>query len=242
MSKKSISAWIKAKSGWGGPYEAIVEAALYHAQHSDHPDIAFEGTTLELATALYLEHAKKAGATGGLYCTWRHVAEKLVNSLRLQPGQTVFIPGMGLGALDSAVRTLEPQAKVVGVECQDWLVRVGQAAGLPVEGGDFLNGVAVPQFAQRIPFCDTVLCNPPMGRLWGHNAVEREFLDRIAGLTHTSQKVAILLPGEPGHFWKQLPNKFANLRSTFHIEEEEFIANAAAPKSIIVTRYLLERS
>lgn len=235
MSKKSIPAWLKKNNGWGGPYEKIVEAITYHAGHGDHPNIAFEGSTLELATALYTEHAKKAGVSGGLYCTWRNVAEKMAKSLNLQPGDTVLIPGLGLGALYQAVHTVQPEASALGVECQEWLVQIARAVEMPVVHGDFLDGVMIPYHFNK------VLCNPPMGKLWGSNAVERLFLDKIAERTIAGEKVAILLPGNPGHFWKQLTKNYEYLHSAFHIVEEEEIQNAAAPKSILTTRYLLER-
>lgn len=235
MSKVSIPYWLKKNNGWGGPYEKIVEAVLYYAQHRDHPDIAFEGSTLALATELYTTHAHKAGAAGGLYCTRPDVAEKMARSFKLRPSQVVLIPGLGLGALAEAALAVQPEALLVGVECQDWLVRVAQAARLPVTPGDFLNGVSLPAVG-------AVLVNPPYGNLWGSKQIERDFMARVAAVTQPGVKIAALLPGEPGFFFDKLPNAFAPLRTLFEIEEAEYYPEGAAlPRSIPCTRYLLTR-
>lgn len=235
MTKQSIPAWLKRNSGWGGPYEKLVEAAQLHAQTGDHPQIAFEGTTLEMVTAIYLEHAKKAGTFDGLYCTWRHVADKMAASLKLQPEDVLLIPGLGLGALYDAARRIQPELCIVSVECQNWLVQVAEAAGIGVVKGDFLNGLSLPLQINK------VLCNPPMGKLWGFNKVEGEFLERITERTLPGNLVAILLPGEPGYWWDKLPGKYSWLRQAYDTQEAEMTQNAAAPKSITCTRYLLER-
>ncbi len=236
MSKKSIPAWLKQNNGWGGPYEAIVGAITYYAHQGDHPDIAFEGSTLELATELYTTHAKKAGAAGGLYCTGREVAEKMAKSLNLRKGHVVLNPGSGLHSLTQAVRTVEPRTTIVCVECQDWLVKISQAVGLPVIPGDFESGVMLREDI------DAVIVNPPWGKLWGSNQIEREFMSRIAAVTQPSVRVAALLPGTPGHFFEKLTNGFAPLRSLYAVIETEFYPDGAAlPKSLPCTRYLLER-
>lgn len=237
MSKKSIPYWVKQNGGgWGRIFEKMVEVAQVHTTTGDHPDVVCEGkTTLELITEIYIEYAKKVGAADGLYCTWRNVAEKMAKSLKLQPGDKVLIPGLGLGALYQAVETVQPEAEVFGVECQRWLVQIAEAVQMPVVHGDFLDGVSIP-----FNF-DKVLCNPPMGKLWGHNKVECEFLEKIADRTVAGDQVAILLPGDSDSFWGKLLKKHEWLRSTFGIKEEELLTNAAAPKSITVTRYLLEK-
>ncbi|MBE7473138.1 MAG: hypothetical protein HS114_28745 [Anaerolineales bacterium] len=235
MSKQSIPTWLKRNNGWGGPYEKIVEAALHHAQHGEYPNIAFEGTTLELVTAIYVEHAKRAGALDGLYLTWRNVADKMANSLDLQPDDVLLIPGFGLGALYDAARRIQPELRIVSVECQNWLVQIAEAVGISLIKGDFLGGVSLPLKVNK------VLCNPPMGRLWGYNKVEADFLAAIARHTQPGDLVAILLPGEPGYWWEKLPNAHKPLNDLFEIQEEELVANPAAPKSITCTRYLLER-
>lgn len=235
MSKVSIPYWLKKHNGWGGPYEAIVKAVAEHATTGDCAEIAFEGSALELATALYTQYAQKAGAADGLYCTHRHVAEKMAKSLMLKPNDIVLIPGLGLGALYQAVRTVQPEAHPLGVEIQQWMVDIAGAVGMPCIHGDFLDGVIIPSNFTK------VLCNPPMGRVFGVNRVECEFLEKIADRTVAGDLVAILLPNDSEFFWKKLLKKHEWLRDAFSIEEEELIANATAPKSITVTRYLLER-
>ena len=244
MPKQSIPYWVKQHARNGNAREAIVEAAQVYARQGQHPQIAFEASpasspqaaVLELATALYAEYTKKVGAIDGLYCTWRNVADKMAKSLNLQPNDTVLIPGLGLGALYEAARRAQPEVILVIVECQEWLVKIVEAAGIHAIHGDFLDGISIPITTRA------TLCNPPMGRLWGHAKIECEFLSKIAERSYTGDLTAILLPGQPGYFWDKLPKSYDWLSNAFEVKEAELIANPAAPKSIVVTRYLLERA
>lgn len=245
MSKQSIPYWVKrTRNGGGDFYGKLTDACLaFAAAGGDHPQIAFEGSStgslqssvLELGSQLYAEYAKKAGAMEGLYCTWRHVADKMAASLKLEERDVLLIPGFGFGALYEAARRIQPRMQIGAVEVQPWLVRIAEAAEVPVIHGDFVDGCALPLFVTK------VLCNPPMGRVYGQQMAEAEFMTKIADITDAGHLVAILLPGGPGEWWGKLRNKHAWLEKAFEVKEAELIANAAAPKSITVTRYLLER-
>lgn len=235
MSKQSIQTWLKKHNGYQGPYGAIAEAVTLHAEKGDHPGILFEGTALELATALYTEQAKKTGALNGLYCTRPEVAFKMAQSLQLRAGMTVLNPGSGLLALTDAVYKVSSELRVINIENQDWLVQACQAAGRDVWPGDFL------ELSTTFPEFDAVIVNPPWGKMWGYGNIDAEFMTHIVARAKSGTRIAALLGGERDYWFEKLKRKYQGLQDQLRIIETQYYQNGASlPKSIPCTRYLLE--
>jgi len=183
----SLAYWVKQNTRFESqPETVLLDAIKTYAERGEHPTLAFAGTPLELANALYIEWRKKPGAYPGLFPTPLDVALRAARLLNLQTGQIVCDPGAGFGNLSWAVR--ECGGVPLGVEAQPWAQQVNQALGLGAVCADFLDGFRPPEF-------DAVIVNPPYGRVYNHADAALDFLLRIAALSRPGTRVAAILPG-----------------------------------------------
>ncbi len=210
--KYSLAYWVKQNTRFvSQPETVLLDAIKTYAECGEHPALAFTGTPLELANALYIEWRKKPGAYPGLFPTPLDVALRAAQLLELQPGQRVLDVGSGLGNLSWAVR--ECGGVPIGVEVQPWAQQVNQALGLGAVCADFLDGYRPPEF-------DAVIVNPPYGRVYGHADAALDFMLRIAGLSPSGVRVAAILPS--GFMDEGKARKaYAEMRRFFHVIKQE---------------------
>ena len=177
------------------PEEVIAAAARVHFNGSDEHGIAFDGSAHELLNLLYTEHRRNMRCVHwGLFPTPMHVARRLAELLDLGPHRTVFDPGAGLGNLLAAA--MERGARAHGMECQAWLVAPPDpllpALGFDVIRGDFLD------FPQAVRPFDTVMVNPPFGRIGSSSDATTDFMARLADIAPPHATIGAILPKD--HF------------------------------------------
>lgn len=216
--------WVKQHRGYDCD-DAMASAVQHYIEHGDHPEMAFTGTALELANALYTESRKRIQPALGAYFTPPDVAARMADSLRLTPSMVVLDPCAGIGNLMHAV--IERGAYTVGWELQFRLAHLAQILGYAVTIG---NGLAVDTVAP-----DAVIINPPFGNMQGHADIAVEFM---RGAAAYGVPVAAILP----RGWLTQARKSHREVATLYdvVDSEDLPAATFAPlTSIVTTRYLL---
>lgn len=242
MSEKySIPCWVKKTLEHVSiPENEIIDAVRVYTRDGEHPGIRFDGSTIELTNELYIEWRKRYGVDGGFFPTPYDIAKKVTGLLPVSPGDVVLDPGCGFGNLSLAVQE-RCGCEVVGVELQWYAAHIAEMVGVStVVHGDFVgdawsecdNGCSVPEF-------DAVITNPPYGKVFARNNIERDFLNRIADLAKPGTPVAVILPRD--HMEKKRPKAHVAMCERFSIvDRQELCEGAFKPLTSIETSvYLL---
>ena len=142
--KYSLAYWAKKCMNAWSPEKDLLAAVQEYVQNGEHTQIDFNGTPLELATALYLERFKRG-----------------TPALNIVSGMRVLDPGCGFGALSQAV---EQRGGVpILVEYSNAIVPIAQAlwGEKRVHYADFTDGFRPPAF-------DATIVNPSYGKVFNH--------------------------------------------------------------------------
>jgi predicted RNA methylase len=235
----------KGIQGWDPTNEFVDIVSTYATNGNRHPQIAYEGPAPYFAAALYAEHYKRGGGTGsGFFPTNMRIADQMVDWLGAGEGMTILDPGAGFGALGWAVQ--QRGAKPIMLEWAQWINRIGNAAwgvkltpdlsfdgDLPIALADFVNGYAPPPF-------DAVIANPPFGKVFGHAAIEIDFMNKIADCSPRGTPVCVLLPNH--YLDKERPKAAVEMRARYEVchEEDQAPGEFKPLTNIATTMYLLE--
>ncbi len=209
--KYTLRYWVKNN----GPDDLAKVIEQYHAGE-DIP-VQWDGSLVDFANELYKEWGKKGHRCQqwfpAFYPTPLDVGRQMAEMLNLEPGQTVLDPGCGFGNLAVAVRMVEPQAKIVTAEIGLFQRRVAKCIlGAEPDIHDFLE-------CQTVPAPDAVIANPPYGNIFGHNAIEVDFLNKIADVCAPGTRVVAVLPGQFRR--KERPKAYVQARERFTLLDEE---------------------
>jgi len=187
------------------PEKDLLAAVQEYVQNGEHTQIDFNGTPLELATALYLERFKRGTPWSGFFPTPAPVATQAEEVLSITPGMRVLDPGCGFGALSQAV---EQRGGVpILVEYSNASVPIAQAlwGEKRVHYADFTDGFRPPMF-------DATIVKPSYGKVFGHTDAALDFMTRVADLSQASTRVVAILPR--GYMRQDRPKANVALRRT----------------------------
>ena len=213
VKQYSVAVWTKRATQFNSqPEIKIAEAVRLFVAQSEHPEINFTGTPLELVNAIYLEWRKRAPYPG-LYPTPLAVARQAADWLGVQPGQRVLDPGSGFGNLSWAVQQCGgvPIMVEFGWTAYHLAQAVWDQTGLAITYADFLDGYHPPTF-------DAVIVNPAFGPVFGHADAARDFMTRIADLSPSGTRVAAILPGD--YLRKERPGRHVAMQQRYRILRE----------------------
>ena len=187
MPKKySLSHYVKQKFGWTSQPEKEFQSVLdVFINDPDQCPIAFEGSPIELANAMYLEWKKRGQVHWCLFPTPLDVARDLAILLGIGDGHIVFDPGCGFGNLLHAAK--DRGAEAFGCDFQPWLRPIGQSLRLDIYHGDFLDGYQPRDF-------NVVLTNPPFGRVGQSSDATADFLNKLADICTEDVQIGAILP------------------------------------------------
>jgi len=173
--KYSLDYWVKKCMNAWAPEKDILAAVQEFVKNGTHSQIAFDGTPLEFAHALYLSRFKRGTPWTGFFPTPAPAAQQAANRLPINRGAVVLDPGCGFGALSYAVQ--QRGAVPIMVEYSNAVVPIAQAVWGEdrVHYSDFLDGFRPTEF-------DAVITNPSFGNVFGHSDAAGDFLERIADL------------------------------------------------------------